>query len=175
MSLKRALSNPSLTSLESFGSFDVTYRTAKTPKRYPKNQTSWIPDKPQSLPNWSNINHNLIDKDLEITVKEATRNLRYKTLYLLLQVPIVLSNNLITKILFILLYCSFSPKIRREDFQYKQRLASLTFTTLLNNTPPKKSPLIATLIRENFWRIYNDGGFTIIWPLRFLSILIKKI
>jgi len=62
ISFKRALSNPNLTSLKSSGSFDVTYRTVKTPKRYPKNQTSWIPDKTKSLPNLSEIYYDLMDK-----------------------------------------------------------------------------------------------------------------
>ena len=114
MSLKRTLSNPNLTGLKSCGSFDVKKRTIKTPPRYPKNQTSWLPYKTESLPNLSKIDHELLDKDLETAVKDATRNLRYQTLHLLLEIPIILSNNLITKILFILLFCTFSRKITRE-------------------------------------------------------------
>ena len=64
--------------------------------------------------------------------------------------------------------------MRRESFQYKQQLASWTFTILLDKITLKKYPLVATLISENFWRIYNEKGYTIIWPLRFLSILIKR-
>jgi len=134
MPWKRALSNPNLTSLKSLSSFDVTYRPAITPNKTPKNQISWIPDKTQSLPNLLKIDQNFNDKILLTAVKDATRNLRYTTLSFLQQIPIVLNNNLIAKILFILLHCSFSPKIMREDFQYKQRFGSLTFTVLLNNT-----------------------------------------
>ena len=174
MSLKRTLINPNLTGLKSWENFDVKNRTIKTPPRYPKNRASWFPYKTQSLPNLSKIDQELLEKDLETAVKDATRNLRCQTLYLLLEVPIVLSNNLIAKILFILLFCSFSRKIRRQDFQCKQRLASLTFTTLFNKIPSQKYPLISRLIRENFWRIYNEEGFMVIWPLRILSILIRK-
>ena len=131
MSLKRTLINPNLTGLKSWENFDVKNRTIKTPPRYPKNRTSWFPYKTQSLPNLSKIDHKLLEKDLETAVKDATRNLRCQTLYLLLEVPIVLSNNLITKILFVLLFCSFSrkiyPKNRTSWFPYKtQSLPNLS-------------------------------------------------
>ena len=155
-------------------SFDIKTRTIKTPPRYLKSRTAWFPCKTQSLPNLSKIDHKLLDQDLESAVKNATRDLRYQTLNLLLEVPVVITDNLITRILFILLFCSFTRKMRRENFQYKQQLASWTFTILLDKIPLKKYPLVATLISENFWRIYNEKGYTIIWPLRFLSILIKR-
>ena len=66
-------------------SFDVKTRTIKTPPRYPKNRTTWFPCKTQSLPNLSKIDHKLLDQDLENAVKNATRDLRYQTLYLLQQ------------------------------------------------------------------------------------------
>ena len=84
MSLKRTLSYPNLTRLRIGESFDVKTRTIKTPPRYPKNRTTWFPCKTQSLPNLSKIDHKLLDQDLENAVKNATRDLRYQTLYLLL-------------------------------------------------------------------------------------------
>ena len=146
MSLKRTLSYPNLTRLKRGERFDIKTRTIKSPPRYPKNQTSWSPYKTHSLPNLSKIDHELMDKNLKTADKDATRNLRYQTLYLLLEVPIILNNNLITKSLFILLFFSFSYKIRREDFQCKQKLASWTFTILLDKVLLKKYPLIAKLI-----------------------------
>ena len=174
MPLKRTLSYPNLTRLRNGDSFDIKTRTIKTPPRYLKNRTAWFPCKTQSLPNLSKIEHKLLDQDFENAVKKATRELQYRTLYLLLEIPVSITNKLITRILIILLFCSFTRKMRKENFQYKQQLASRTFTILLNKIPLKKYPLVATLISENFWRIYNDKGYTIIWPLRFLSILIKR-
>ena len=39
--------------------------------------------------------------------------------------------------------------------------------------PPVAYPLIASLIRENFWHIEQESGFKILWPLKFLDLLLN--
>ena len=37
---------------------------------------------------------------------------------------------------------------------------------------PAKYPLMASLIRENFWHTQQEPGFKIVWPLKFLELLL---
>ena len=138
----------------------------------PTRKVFWIPNKTQSLPNLSVIDYELCEIILESAIKNAIRNLQYNILSSLLQVLLILKDDFIIHGMIILLYGSFSQDIMNKDYNYRHENALYTFAALLRATPPAKYPLIASLIRENFWHTQEEPGFKIFWPLKFLELLL---
>ena len=140
----------------------------------PSRQNFWLPNKTQSLPDLSKINHETNEKILESAVKNAVKNLRYDLLRSLLHVPIIPSDSLIIEIMVILLISTFSPEVMRKDYGYRHRFALYNFTVLLCSIPKKKYPLIASLICENFWLTpLEEENFELPWPSKFLEMLME--
>ena len=103
----------------------------------------------------------------------AIKNLQYSTLSYLLQVPVILKDDFIIHGMIILLYGSFSQDIMNKDYKYRHENALYTFAALLRAIPPpNKYPLVASLIRENFWHMQEEPGFKIVRPLKFLELLL---
>ena len=130
--------------------------------------------KTHSLPNISRINHGLNELIFNYALNEAVSNLNHTSLDSLLKIPLTIKNDLIIDIMIKLMFCTFSPRVIRESFQYKRKFASLTFEVLIKRSPRNAYPLIETLIGENLWHTYDEQGFKIIWPLTFLSILLDQ-
>jgi len=123
----------------------------------------WISNKTQSLPNLSVIDYELRETILESAITNAVRNLEYNTLSSLLQVPLILKQDFVIHGMIILLYGSFSLDILSKDYDYRHKNTSYTFAALLKAMPPAMYPLIASLIRENFWHTqYFESGFKIL-------------
>ena len=134
----------------------------------------WISNKTLSLPNLSVIDYELREIIFESAITNAVRNLEYNTLYSLLKVPVIFNEDLLIHGIIILLYGSFSLDILSKDYDYRHKKCCIhTFTALLQAMPPVAHPLIASLIRENFWHIEQESGFKIIWPLKFLDLLLN--
>ncbi|XP_065562750.1 uncharacterized protein LOC136028777 [Artemia franciscana] len=133
----------------------------------------WISNKTLSLPNLSVIDYELQEIIFESAITNAIRNLEYNTLYSLLKVPVIFNEELLIHGIIILLYGSFSLDILSKDYDYRHKNAAYTFAALLQAMPPVAYPLIASLIRENFWHIEQESGFKILWPLKFLDLLLN--
>jgi len=107
----------------------------------PARRDFWIPSKTKSLPNLSEIDHELNELILESAVKNAISNLHYTTLSSLLRVSINLSDNFIIEGIIILWYGSFSQEVMRKDYKYRHKFATYTFAALLLATlPPPEIP-----------------------------------
>ena len=76
----------------------------------PSRRDFWLPNKTQTLPDLSKINHETNEKILESAVKNAVKNLRYDLLRSLLHVPIIPSDSLIIEIMVILLISTFRQR-----------------------------------------------------------------
>ena len=138
----------------------------------PTRQEFWISNQTQSLPNLSVIDYELHEVIFESAITNAIRNLQYNTLSSLLQVPVILKDEFVIHGMIILLYGSYSQDIMSKYYNYRHENSLYTFAALLRAMPPNKYPSKASLIHKNFWHMQEEPGFKIVWPLKFLELLL---